>query len=99
MKNVVNIKEEVRFNPDFMPIILYMSKKAKVPLICLDNGQEIPPHPSAMGLFYCIEGEGTFIRGTEEIELKPGIMIIAEDGIERGMKSKNRLVVLAVHVA
>jgi len=98
MKNVVNIKGEVRFNPDFMPNILYMSKKAKVPLICLDNGQEIPPHPSAMGLFYCIEGEGTFIRGNEEIELKPGIMVVAEDGIERGMKSKGKLVVLAIHV-
>ena len=40
-----------------MPIILYMSKKTKVPLICLEKGQEIPPHLSALGIF-CIEGEG-----------------------------------------
>lgn len=99
MKNIVDIKGEVKFNQDFMPIMLYMSKKTKVPLICLDNGQEIPPHPSAMGLFYCIDGEGTFIRGNEEIELKPGIMVVAEDGIERGMKSKGKLVVLAIHIA
>lgn len=56
MKDVISIKEKAKFNPEFMPIILYMSKKAKVPLICLDNGQEIPSHPSSMGLFYCIEG-------------------------------------------
>lgn len=99
MKDVINIKEKKQFTPEFMPIILYMSKKAKIPLICLDNGQEIPPHQSSMGLFYCIEGDGTFIRGDEQIELKPGIMIVAEDGIVRGMKSKGKLVVLAIHVA
>jgi quercetin dioxygenase-like cupin family protein len=99
MNDVININEKKQFNPDFMPIILYMSKKAKVPLVCLDDGQEIPPHSSALGLFYCIEGEGTFIRGNEKIELKPGIMVVAEDGVSRGMKSKGKLVVLAIHIA
>lgn len=99
MKDVINIKEKARFNPEFMPIILYMSKKTKIPLICLDKGQEIPPHPSALGVFYCIEGEGTFIRGNEEIELKPGVMIIAEDGVERGMRSNGGLMVFAVHIS
>lgn len=98
MENVINIKEKVKFSPEFMPIILYMSKKTKVPLICLEKGQEIPPHPSALGIFYCIEGEGTFIRENEEIEIKPGMMIIAEDGVERGIKSKGRLVMFAVHI-
>lgn len=98
MKTVLNIKDEIKFNPDFRPNILYMSKKVKVPLVCLNDGQEIPPHRSALGLFYCIEGEGTFIRGNEEIDLKPGMMVVAEDGIERGMKSKGKLVVLAIHV-
>ncbi len=99
MENVINIKEKAKFSPEFMPIILYMSKKTKIPLICLDKGQEIPPHPSALGVFYCIEGEGTFIRGTEEIELKPGVMVIAEDGVERGMRSNGRLMVFAIHIS
>ncbi len=99
MREVIDIKETTRFNPDFFqPNILYMSPKAKIPLICLDSGQEIPPHSSALGIFYVIEGEGVFIRGEERIDMKAGMLIIAPDGVVRGIKSKGKLIVLAVHV-
>lgn len=100
MKEVIGVREAVRFNPDFFqPNILYISPKVKIPLICLDNGQEIPPHPSALGIFYVIDGEGVFTRGEEKIDIKAGMLIIAPDGVVRGIKSKGKLIVLAVHVA
>lgn len=99
MREVIGIKDLVKFNPDlFQPNILYISQKVKIPLICLDSGQEIPPHPSALGIFYVIEGEGVFTRGDENINIKAGMLVIAPEGVVRGIKSRGKLVVLAVQV-
>jgi len=99
VREVIGIKDLVKFNPDFFqPNILYISQKVKIPLICLDSGQEIPPHPSALGIFYIIEGEGVFTKGDEKIDVRTGMLVIAPDGEVRGIKSKDRLIVLAVQV-
>lgn len=93
----IDIRKEVKFNREGVsPNFLYISDKMRVPLLCLEAGQEIPAHASAEGLFYVIQGTGIFTLGEEKTEISPGTLIIAPAGTIRGIKSKDRLVVVAV---
>ena len=91
------ISKEVKFNPEGVrPNFLYTSDKMRVPLLCLEAGQEIPAHVSAEGLFYVVEGSAIFTLGEEKMDIGPGTLVIASAGAIRGIKSKERLVVIAV---
>jgi quercetin dioxygenase-like cupin family protein len=63
----------------------------------MEPGQMIPPHPSGAGVFYVIEGSAVFTVGSEKKEVKAGTVVIAPNGVERGMEAKERLVVVAFH--
>ena len=53
-----------------------MLNNKKSPLICLDDGQEISPHPEPYAvLFHIIDGEGTITVGTKRHDALPGHMI------------------------
>jgi len=95
---LTNIDKSKKFHKEgFVPQILYVSPKLKVPLICMEPGQNIPAHPSGTGIFYVLEGTAIFTVGTEKKEVKAGSVVIAPHGIERGIEAKERLVVVAFH--
>ncbi|GJQ57985.1 MAG: cupin domain-containing protein [Candidatus Scalindua sp. AMX11] len=97
--NIIKLKERVKFNKQFSPQILYASPDLKVPLICLEAGQEIPPHPSGTGVFCVLEGEGVMVIEGEEVSVSPGQVVVAPEGAKRGIKSTDNIVALAFHVS
>jgi len=79
---------------------LLKTRKFNVALICLEAGQEIPPHPEPYSVcFYIINGKGTFTEGIEKFELASGEMIYSQANEERGIQSKERLTLLGIQDA
>src|SRR4030067_331206 len=84
---LTNIDKSKKFHKEGLcPQILYVSPNLKVPLICMEPGQNIPAHPSGTGIFYVLEGTAIFTVGTEKKEVKAGSVVIAPHGIERGIE-------------
>jgi len=96
--NLIKLQEKVQFGEQFHPQILSASPDAKVPMICLEPGQEIPAHPSGTGVFYVLEGKGIMYLNGKEIELSKGKVVFAPEGSERGIRSTERLVAVAIHI-
>ncbi|MEK7699666.1 MAG: cupin domain-containing protein [Planctomycetota bacterium] len=96
----IRLKEKIQFNKEhFVPNILFASPKVKMPLICLEPGQEIPPHGGhSIGIFYVKEGKGVFSLDDQKIDMEKDTIIIAPEGASRGMKCIERMVVLAISV-
>jgi quercetin dioxygenase-like cupin family protein len=95
---VIDINKLKRFSKEgFQPQILHASPGLKVPLICMEDRQLIPPHPGGTGVFYVIEGTAIFTIGGERKEVEAGSVVIAPSGVERGVEAKGRLVVIAFH--
>ncbi len=94
------LEEKITFNKDrFIPNILYASSKVKMPLICMEPGQEIPPHEGhSVGIFYVKEGKGVFTLDNKKIDMKKDMIFVAPEGSSRGMKCTERMVVLAISV-
>ena len=68
----IHLKEKIIFNKEhFIPNILYASPKVKMPLICMEPGQEIPPHGGhSVGIFYVKEGKGVFALDNKKIDME-----------------------------
>jgi quercetin dioxygenase-like cupin family protein len=96
--NLIKLREKVQFGEQFRPQVLSVSPDAKVPMICLEPGQEIPAHPSGTGVFYVLEGKGIMYLNGKEIELSKGKVVFAPEGSERGIRSTERLVAVAIHI-
>ncbi len=96
----IRLEEKIAFHKEhFIPNILFASPKVKMPLICMEPGQEIPPHGGhSIGIFYVKEGKGVFTLDDQKIDMKKDMIIIAPEGATRGMKCVERMVVLAVSV-
>jgi quercetin dioxygenase-like cupin family protein len=97
--NVIHLKDNVVYHEQFTPQILYVSPDLKVPLICLGDGQEIPPHPSGTGVFCVLDGNGTMVVEDKEIGLSAGEIVIAPEGSRRGIKAHGKIVAIAFHVS
>jgi mannose-6-phosphate isomerase-like protein (cupin superfamily) len=94
----VDLKKETEFLPAFRPKILRMASTYKVPLICMEPGQMIPPHPSGTGVFYVVSGSGVMTVDGQDVDISEGEMIFIEKGQSRGIRATERLVVFAVHM-
>jgi quercetin dioxygenase-like cupin family protein len=76
------------------------TKTFNIVLVCLETGQEIPPHPEPYDVcFYVIEGQGTFTTGDKQTDLKAGSMIFTPANSARGIKSTKRLRVIGIQEA
>jgi quercetin dioxygenase-like cupin family protein len=76
------------------------TKSFNIVLVCLESGQEIPSRPEPYEVcFYVIDGSGTFTIENEHVDLSRGSMILAPANAARGIKSKERLVVLGIQEA
>lgn len=95
---VIDIEERTVFSEEFRPRILRAAPGYKVPLICMEPGQKIPPHPSGTGVFYIVKGKGVMTVEDEEVEVGPGSMVFVEKDEPRGIRATERLVAFAVHI-
>ena len=96
---IVDLSEKTGFSDTFMPRILKVATDYKVPLICMEPGQSIAPHPSGKGVFYIVSGKGIMTVDGEEVEVEAGKMIFVEKDASRGIRATTeRLVAFAVHM-
>ena len=96
---IIKLEDRTEFAPQFMPRILRVRPDYKVPLICMDPGQEIAPHKSGQGVFYVVSGNGVMTVEGKEHQICAGSMIFVEKGEERGIRATERLVAFAVHMS
>lgn len=97
---MIDVNEKVGFAEEFMPRILRVKPEYKVPLICMEPGQEIKPHQSGTGVFYFMSGKGVMTVEGREFEVGPGTMVFVEKGETRGIRAAGeRLVAFAVHMS
>jgi quercetin dioxygenase-like cupin family protein len=96
---IIDLTERASFSETFSPQIIRGTPGYKVPLICMEPGQEIPPHPSGTGIFYVISGKGIMTVEGKESEVKAGTMIFVEKGETRGIKATETLMAFAVHIS
>ncbi|MEM3824298.1 MAG: cupin domain-containing protein [Candidatus Bathyarchaeia archaeon] len=76
---------------------LLKTRNCNLVLICLNGGQEIPSRPEPYEVcFYVIEGKGEFTVGEEKASLSGGEMLLAPAKVPRGIKSKERLILLGI---
>ncbi len=111
MTKIFNLKELAEFSnnqgalniPEGLGAVkkdLLKTGSFNVALICLEAGQEIPPHPEPYAVcFYVIAGRGAFTVGNEQFELASGKMIFAQANEVRGIQSKERLTLLGIQDA
>jgi len=70
---------------------------ANVVLICLEAGQEIPPHPEPYAvLFQVLDGEGTITTGATRYDVRPGHLVFSPKGGVRGISPRTRLSLLGM---
>jgi quercetin dioxygenase-like cupin family protein len=97
--DMIDVNEKTGFAGEFMPRILKVKPEYKVPLICMEPGQEIKPHQSGAGVFYFVSGKGVMTVEGKEFEVGPGKMVFVEKGESRGIRAAGeRLVAFAVHI-
>ncbi len=96
---LIDVNARVGFAPEFAPRILRVRPDYKVPLICMEPGQQIPAHPSGTGIFFIVSGKGVMTVEGKEIEVKAGTMVFVEKGESRGIRATERLTAFAVHIS
>ncbi len=95
---VIDLNEKVKFNEMFIPQIMRANGVYKTPLICMKEGQFIPPHASGTGVFYIVSGKGVMTVEGEEREVSAGSMIFVDKDQTRGIRATEELVAFAVHI-
>lgn len=95
---VIDLNEKASYGEQFAPQILRNTPTYKTPLICMEPGQEIPPHPSGTGVFYIVSGKAVMTIEGKEVEVSAGNMIFIEKGETRGIRAVEKLMAFAVHI-
>jgi quercetin dioxygenase-like cupin family protein len=68
-----------------------------VVLVCLEAGQEIPPHPEPYAvLVVVLEGAGTITVGTKRYDVKPNHVIFSPQGGVRGIAPRTRMSLVGI---
>ena len=89
------------FKPDKMgKATLFASPRILVGLNCFEPGQEhaLHAHEGMDKVYQVLEGRGRFLLEGREIEMAPGVMLVAPEGVPHGIRNTGveRLVVLAI---
>ena len=95
---LIDLMERASFSDEFAPQILRRTPGYKVPLICMEPGQQIPPHPGGTGVFYIVSGKGIMTVEGKEVNIEAGNMIFIEEGESRGIRATETMTAFAVHV-
>jgi quercetin dioxygenase-like cupin family protein len=97
LQDIVEYSRTVRVKKDIL-----VTDWFNVSLICLEEGQEIPPHPEPYAvLFHIIDGEGTITVGTKRHDALPGHalpghMIFVPGNSIRGISPRTRMSLLGI---
>lgn len=100
MTTVLDLKKLITFHPDrIYREMIGETPEMRVALMCLEPGQELPPHKAPLRLImYCVEGKGVFTVGDRTIEADEKTAILCDPMTPHGFKASKgeRLVVMAV---
>ncbi len=92
LQDIVEYSRTVRVKKDIL-----VTDWFNVSLICLEEGQEIPPHPEPYAvLFHIIEGEGTITVGSKRHDAMPGHIIFVPSNSIRGIAPRTRMSLLGI---
>jgi quercetin dioxygenase-like cupin family protein len=70
---------------------------SNIVLVCLETGQEIPPHPEPYAVvFVVLMGEGIITSGTTEHPVKPLHLVQVGKDENRGIRCRQRMVLLGI---
>jgi len=70
---------------------------SNIVLVCLEDGQEIPPHPELYAVvFVVLQGEGTITAGTVEHPVKPLHLVSVGKYQNRGIRCDHRMILLGI---
>lgn len=79
---------------------IFRSQRLLVGLNCFEPGQEhrLHTHAGQDKVYHVLSGEGCFLLEDREIEMEPGLMLVAPEGVAHGIRNTgpDRLIVLAV---
>ena len=79
---------------------LFRSDRILVGLNALEPGQEhkLHAHRAMDKVYHVLQGRGLFLLQGQEIPMEAGVMLIAPEGVEHGIRniSSERLLVLAI---
>lgn len=107
MKEAIQHPETLRpedhavFNPKKMgKATLFESERILVGLNSFEPGQEhaLHAHEGMDKVYQVLEGRGVFLLEGRELEMEPGVMLVAPEGVPHGIRNEGeaRLVVLAI---
>jgi quercetin dioxygenase-like cupin family protein len=94
-------EEHAVFGPDKMgKSTLFASERILVGLNAFEPGQEhaLHAHAGMDKVYVVVTGRGRFLLEGEEIEMEPGMLLVAPEGVPHGVRNDGgeRLVVLAM---
>ncbi|MDH4227835.1 MAG: cupin domain-containing protein [Deltaproteobacteria bacterium] len=95
---IIDVNAKTGFSETFIPRILRVKPEYKIPLICMEPGQQIAPHPGGVGIFYVLSGKAVMTVEGKDYEATAGMMLIVDKGETRGIRAIERFVAFAVHM-
>ena len=70
---------------------------SNIVLVCLENGQVIPPHPEPYAVvFVVLQGEGVITAGSVEHPVRPQHLVSVKKDENRGIRCNQRMVLLGI---
>ena len=70
---------------------------SNIVLICLETGQEIPPHPEPYAVvFVVLQGEGIMTSGSVEHPVRPHYLVAVGKDENRGIRCTRRMALLGI---
>ena len=96
--SLIDLNQMLEFLPDrVMKKDLMNAEFLNLSLICLDTGQQIPPHLEGYdAVFYVLHGEGVITVGKEEYSVSEGCLVFSPKQEIRGIRSVKRLSLLGI---
>jgi len=70
---------------------------SNIVLVCLETGQEIPPHPEPYAVvFVVLQGEGVITVGSVEHPVKPLHLVSVKMNENRGIRCSQKMIILGI---
>lgn len=76
---------------------LIRMRGSNIVVVCLEAGQEIPPHPEPYAVvFVVLQGEGVITAGKVRHPVKPLHLVSVEKDQDRGIRCDQRMMLLGI---
>ena len=99
--SAIRPEEHAVFNSEKMgKATLFRSERVMVGINAFEPGQEhaLHAHADMDKVYHVLSGRGVFLLEQREIDMEPGVMLVAPEGVPHGIRNTgdDRLVVLAI---